>query len=63
MAKIAKMDKNEGIKRVFVFVMEEKEKWIPTFFMRLYYSFPHLNMNGNKVGCMEGPKESTIQLR
>ena len=26
--------------------------------MRLDYIFPHLDMNGNKVGCMEGAKGS-----
>ena len=32
MAKIAKMDKNEGKQQVFVFIMEGKEKWITNVF-------------------------------
>ena len=58
MAKIAKMDKNEGKQQVFVFIIEGKEKWIQKFIKRLDYNFPHLDMNENKVGCMQGPRGS-----
>ena len=53
---MAKMDKNEGKKQVFVFIMKKKEKKKKIFFMRLDYDFPHLDMNGKKVECMEGPR-------
>ena len=61
MAKIAKMDKNEGKLQVFVFIIEGIEKWIQIIFMKLDYNFPHLDMNRNKVGCMEGAKGSPIE--
>ena len=58
---MAKMDKNEGKKQVFVFIMKKKEKKKKIFFMRLDYNFPHLDMNGKKVECMEGAKGSPIE--